>query len=302
MSFKIGIHGAQQDIEIDDLRRLWKFADQGGFDFISVWDHFYEAPPIDGNSPVFEAIALMSALASETENVRIGCHVLCMTYRNPGLLANSLMTIDHLSKGRLEVGLGAGWQVPEHEAYGFSFDSPAQRSDRLEEGIKIIRSMFTKDTTNFSGNYYKFSDAKLYPRPVQENIPIVVGGRGEKRTLPAAARLADGWNVPYVTSKEFLRLNTILDELCRIENREPDSLHRSVNLHMKMSATETNEYIGVEISDLANGNLTGGPSQAIKIINEYRDSGAERVSIAVRPPIDWEALEAFTQEVIPAFK
>ena len=132
MSFKIGIHGAQQDIEIDDLRRLWKFADQGGFDFISVWDHFYEAPPIDGNSPVFEAIALMSALASETENVRIGCHVLCMTYRNPGLLANSLMTIDHLSKGRLEVGLGAGWQIPEHKAYGFSFDSPAQRSDRLE--------------------------------------------------------------------------------------------------------------------------------------------------------------------------
>ena len=111
MAVKIGIHGGQQDIEMDELRRMWRFADSNGFDFISLWDHFYEAPPIDGDSPVFEAIAGMAALAAETENARIGCHVLCVTYRNPGLLANSIMTIDHISHGRVEVGLGAGWQT-----------------------------------------------------------------------------------------------------------------------------------------------------------------------------------------------
>ena len=100
MAVKIGIHGGQQDIEMDELRRMWRFADSNGFDFISLWDHFYEAPPIDGDSPVFEAIAGMAALAAETENARIGCHVLCVTYRNPGLLANSIMTIDHISHGR----------------------------------------------------------------------------------------------------------------------------------------------------------------------------------------------------------
>ncbi|HIN72743.1 MAG TPA: LLM class flavin-dependent oxidoreductase, partial [Dehalococcoidia bacterium] len=139
MAVKIGIHGGQQDIEMDELRRMWRFADSNGFDFISLWDHFYEAPPIDGDSPVFEAIAGMAALAAETENARIGCHVLCVTYRNPGLLANSIMTIDHISHGRVEVGLGAGWQVPEHMAYGYPFDSPKARSDRLEEGIEALR-------------------------------------------------------------------------------------------------------------------------------------------------------------------
>ena len=150
MAVKIGIHGGQQDIEMDELRRMWRFADSNGFDFISLWDHFYEAPPIDGDSPVFEAIAGMAALAAETENARIGCHVLCVTYRNPGLLANSIMTIDHISHGRVEVGLGAGWQVPEHIAYGYPFDSPKARSDRLEEGIEALRMLFTEDVSNYS--------------------------------------------------------------------------------------------------------------------------------------------------------
>lgn len=300
MAVKIGIHGGQQDIEMDELRRMWRFADRSGFDFISLWDHFYEAPPIDGNSPVFEAVAGMAALAAETQNARIGCHVLCMTYRNPGLLANSIMTIDHISHGRVEVGLGAGWQIPEHQAYGFTFDSAGERSDRLEEGVQALRMLFTEEVSNFSGRYYNLRDAKLYPRPVQERIPIVVGGRGERRTLPTAARLADGWNVPYVTVEEFARLNAVLDERCQIEGRDPVSLDRSVNLHMRMGTDAKHAALIERERGATDGAVAGTTHQAIETIKAYEEAGASRVSIAIRPPIEWESLQAFVEEVMPA--
>lgn len=302
MSIEIGIHGGQQDVSMDELRRMWKFADRSGFDFISLWDHFYEAPPVDGNAPVFEAIAGMATLAADTVNAKIGCHVLCVTYRNPGLLANSIMTIDHVSHGRVEVGLGAGWQVPEHLAYGFPFDSPKERSDRLEEGIEVLRMLFSQDVSNFDGNYYQLRDAKLNPPPVQEKIPIVVGGRGKRRTLPTAARLADGWNVPYVTVEEFTRLNALLDEICQIENRDPTNLHRSVNLHMRMGTSAKHAAQIQSERGLAEGVVGGTHQEAIETIKAYEEAGADRVSIAIRPPIEWESLQAFAEEVIPAVK
>ena len=108
MALQLGVHTGQQDIEMDELRKLWRYVDSRGFDFVSIWDHFYEAPPIDGTSPEFESVACMAAIAVETQHVRIGCHVFCMGYRNPVLLANSLMTIDHLSHRRVEAAVGAG--------------------------------------------------------------------------------------------------------------------------------------------------------------------------------------------------
>ena len=134
MVLKIGLHTGQQDIEMDELRRLWRFADNNGFDFLSIWDHLYEAGGQSPETPCFEAVACMAAMAVETKNVQLGCHVFCMNYRNPGLLANSMVTIDHMTGGRLEVGLGSGWHVREHEAYGFRFPPTKERMDRLEEG------------------------------------------------------------------------------------------------------------------------------------------------------------------------
>ena len=302
MSLRIGLHTGQQNIEMDELRRLWRFADNNGFDFISVWDHFYEAPPTDGNTPEFEAIAAMAALAAETQNARIGCHVLCVTYRNPGLLANSIMTIDHISHGRVELGIGAGWHVAEHAAYGFDFDSPRVRSDRLEEGIQALRMLLTQEVSNFSGTHFQLQDAKLYPRPVQDRVPIVVGGRGERRTLPTAARLADGWNVPYITLSEFTRLNAVMDELCQIEGRDPADLDRSVNLHMRMGTDAAHAARIEQRLGSVQGAVTGNPQQTIETIKTYEEAGANRVSVAIRPPVEWEALQAFVEEVIPGLK
>ena len=303
MALRIGMHAGQQNIEIDELRRLWRFADEHGFDFLSCWDHFYEAPPTDGTSPCFEAVACMAAMAMETERVRIGCHVFCMTYRNPALLANAMMTVDHLSGGRVEVGVGAGWHATEHEAYGYRFDPPKQRLDREEEGIQVLRLLFTQERSDFTGEYYDLSDAMLYPRPVQERIPLVVGGHGEKRTLRIAARHADGWNVPYVSVEEFVRLSGVLDMWCEREDRDPATVERSVNLHMQMGTSAADaERIAQSGGAFGRmgGAVTGVPGQAVETLQAYGEAGAARVSIAIRAPVEWEALQAFAEEVIPA--
>ena len=187
---------------------------------------------------IAKSIAAMTLLAAETEHVRIGCHVFCMNYRNPALLAKSLMTIDHASHGRVEAGLGAGWHVQEHEGYGYTFHGVKERLDRLEEGLQIIQGMFTQERTTFEGRYYQAREATLFPRPVQSPIPIVVGGRGEKRTLKIAAQYANGWNVPYINVEEYERLNGVLDDWCEKVDRDPSELERSVNLHMLMGAND----------------------------------------------------------------
>jgi F420-dependent oxidoreductase-like protein len=303
MALRLGVHTGQQNITMQELRKLWRFIDGAGFDWISVWDHFYEAPSTDGNTPCFEAIAAMSALAVETQTVRVGCLVFCMNYRNPGLLANSLMTIDHLSSGRLEVGLGAGWHVAEHAAYGYPFDGVKERLDRLEEGTQALRLLFTQEQTDFEGRYYRLQDAKLYPRPVQARIPIIVGGRGERRTLRIAARHADGWNAAYVTAEEFGRLSGILDEWCEREGRDPATIDRTVNIHMHMGAdtADAKRILEARAGTAAGGALTGAPKDAIEQLQAYQAAGATRVNIAIRPPVEWDALHAFAEEVIPAF-
>lgn len=295
-----GVHTGQQDIALDDLRRLWRAAEDSGFEWISIWDHFYEAPNKNGVGPTYEAIALMAAIACETTRVRIGCLVFCMGYRNPALLAKSLTTIDHLSHGRVTVGLGAGWHVEEHAAYGYEFPAIKERLDRLSEGTRLIRSMLTKERTTFEGRYYRTFDVSNEPRPVQERVPIIIGGRGEQRTLRMAAAYADGWNVPYISAADFSQKSRVLDEWCAHYRRDPASIERSVNLHFLMSSTGDDP--AARLGPIAaQGGLAGSPQQVIDAIGQYVDAGAAQVNIAFRPPVDWDALQQFVDEVMPAF-
>lgn len=302
MSLKLGIHTGQQNISMDELRRLWRFADANGFDFISIWDHFYDAPHVDLNAPVFEAIACLATIAAETQRARIGCHVFCATYRNPALLAKSIVTIDHISHGRVELGIGAGWHEPEHRAFGYPFGSPKERSDRLEEAVQVLRLLLTQEVSSFAGTYYQLNEAHFFPRPVQPRLPIVVGGRGEQRTLRTAARYADGWNVPYISVEEFQRLNGVLDAHCERIGRDPAELERSINLHMRMGVNAEHAARIQRERGPAQGALAGTPQQAIETLKAYEAAGAARVSIAIRPPVEWDALQAFVEEVMPAVR
>ena len=307
-----GLHIGQQNISMDEMRRTWRWADTAGFDWVDVWDHFYEAPYEDGNGSCFEATSCMAAIACETKNVRIGVLVLGMNYRHPAVLANTLVTIDHLSGGRLEIGLGAGWHHDEYRAYGISFLPIGPRMDILEEGVQVVRMLTTQERSTFAGRHFQLDNAACKPAPVQVRPRIWIGGNGEKRTLRIAARHADGWNTPYPSPADFVRLSGVLDNWCETEGRDPATIERTVNLSFHMSATagdlERNERRFKETWGTASdvmrnrGVVLGLAGQAIDLVGRYREGGAGRVNIALRPPIDWDALQAWTTEVIPAFR
>ena len=232
-----------------------------------------------------------------------------MNYRHPAVLANALVTIDHLSGGRLEIGLGAGWHEPEYRAYGIPFRPIKERMDILEEGVQVVRLLTTQERSDFAGTYYQLANAACNPRPLQPRPRIWVGGRGEKRTLRIAARHADGWNVPYVSPAEYRRLSGVLDEWCEKEGRDPATIERNVNLSFHMAASSAQlaaaERHFVETWGPASeamrsaGVVVGTPAQALETVASYRDAGAARINIAIRPPVDWDALQAWAEQVIP---
>jgi alkanesulfonate monooxygenase SsuD/methylene tetrahydromethanopterin reductase-like flavin-dependent oxidoreductase (luciferase family) len=231
-----------------------------------------------------------------------------MNYRHPAILANALVTIDHLSNGRLEIGLGAGWHQPEYHAFGIPFEPIGKRMDMLEEGVQVVRMLTTQDRSDFQGKYYQLNNAACNPKPVQARPRIWVGGNGEKRTLRIAARHADGWNSPYTSADEFKRLNGILDQWCEKEGRDPATIERNINLSFHMAANSADlpkaeqEYLRTwgRASDAmrSRGVVLGTPDRALDLVARYREAGAARVNIALRPPVDWDALRAWETEVI----
>jgi F420-dependent oxidoreductase-like protein len=307
----LGAHVGQQNLTMEELRALWCRLDDAGLDWISLWDHFYEAPPQGGTLPHFEAVAALAALACDTTNARLGCLVFYVGYRNPGLLARSAITIDHLSGGRFELGLGAGWHEWEAEAYGYDFPGVGTRIDLLDEATQMIGGLLTQDRTDFSGTHYRAVDASMIPKPVNDHMPIWIGGKGEKRTLRLAARHADGWNAAYVSADEFRHLNGVLDHWCEVEGREPTEIERSVNLMFELGsdrddvARRADDFVvqwGAMADRVRNGALLGTPDQAAEQVLAYRDAGADMVNVALRAPVDPDVLDAYLTQVVPALR
>jgi F420-dependent oxidoreductase-like protein len=307
-----GVHIGQQNLSADKLRATWRRMDEAGMDWISLWDHFYEAPPAGGTLPHFETLTALGALAAETRQARLGCLVLYPGYRNPALLARAATTLDHLSGGRFVMGLGAGWHEQEARANGYDFPPLGQRLEMLEESLQLIRSMLTQPRTSFAGRHFRTDDASCLPPPLQRRLPLWVGGTGERRTLRIAARHADGWNAAYIGPQEFARLNGVLDQWCRSESRDPAAIERSVNLSFSLSSTaeraaraeqELRERWGeAALPRLRQGSLLGTPDQAFKRVGEYLEAGAHNVNVALRAPWDDQALEIYASEVVPALQ
>jgi F420-dependent oxidoreductase-like protein len=311
MGMTFGIHIGHMGGPLDEMRRLWRFADVEGFDWFSVSDHFQESPPQGGELDCFEAVSTLTAAALETTRVRLGSLVYCVVYRNPALLAKSLTTIDHLSGGRVDCGLGAGWHEIEAKAYGYPFPSIGPREDMLEEYAQVMRLLFDPERrrATFEGRHFRVEDAPNNPKPVQSRIPVWIGGRGEKRTLRAAARYADGWNAPYIGPEDWKHKSDVLDRWCEKEGRDPRAILRTVNLGFYLGA----DARGVERGEATfrrhwgggeprTGWLRGTPRQVMEMIASFRDLGCTRVNLAFREgPYDWDALHAFADEVLPAF-
>jgi alkanesulfonate monooxygenase SsuD/methylene tetrahydromethanopterin reductase-like flavin-dependent oxidoreductase (luciferase family) len=312
MAMTFGIHIGHMGGPLDEMRRLWRFADDTGFDWFSVSDHFQESPPQGGDLDCFEGTSTMTAIAMETKRVRIGSLVYCMAYRNPGLLAKVLTTIDHLSGGRIECGIGAGWHEIEARAFGYAFPAIGVREDMLEEGAQILRMLFDPAVprASFEGKHFEIANAPNNPKPLQPHLRIWIGGQGEKRTLRAVARCADGWNAPYIDPDVWTAKSRVLDQWCEKEGRDPAAVLRTVNLGFYCGAdakgvarqeTMLVQHWGSQL-ETRRGGLRGTPRENLDMIAAYRDAGCARLNIAFRQgPYDWDALHAFAEDVLPRF-
>jgi alkanesulfonate monooxygenase SsuD/methylene tetrahydromethanopterin reductase-like flavin-dependent oxidoreductase (luciferase family) len=306
MALKLGIHCGPQDISMADLRKLWSMGDRAGFHWISVWDHFYANPLAERTNSCFEGVAAMTALAATTQKVRVGCLMFCILFRNPGLLAKSAITIDHLSNGRVELGVGGGWFEEEFKEFGYGWPPIKERLDALEEGLQVLQLLLHEGQATFRGKHFQLEGAVSGPRPVQPHLRLWVGGRGEKRTPRIAAQYADGFNLPYVSPEAFREQNRKVDDYCAGFNRDPKSIERTVNLHFYMGSTPAGEQKAqAQIARLNpathGGVLQGTAQQVIDRIGEYDKVGAQGVNIAFRPPVDWDAFETFIAKVLPVF-
>ena len=210
---------------------VWRAADDIDV-FESAWtmDHFYPlTPPMTGTH--LESWTMLAALAQATKRLRLGCMVNGMHYRHPAVTANAAVTVDHISGGRFLLGLGAGWFEPESNAYGIALGSLTERFDRFDEGLEVISSLLTNEHTTFQGRYYTLTDARCEPKPVQARLPIVIGGKGPRRTLPAAARWADQWDMTSpADTAHWKALSGTLDGCCAAIGRDPSAIRRSIHL------------------------------------------------------------------------
>ena len=268
---RFGIKTAPQHTSWGDMLDVWRAAVEVEL-FETAWnfDHFY---PLQGdkNGPCLEAWVTLSALAQATSRIRIGCMVNGVPYRHPALVANMAASLDIVSGGRLELGLGAGWNEQETKAYGIDLLPMGQRMDRFEEAVEVIDSLLAHEITTFQGKYFQLEQARCEPKgPQQPRPPIVIGGGGEKRTLRIAARFAQHWNLPFATPEVFHKKNEILLAHCEAVGRDSSLIMRSVQIE------STADQDPAEVADSAAALFAAGVDQVILTLRTpYR---AERVA------------------------
>jgi F420-dependent oxidoreductase-like protein len=221
-----------QNTTWSDMLAIWRAADDIDV-FTEAWnfDHFYPLhPPLGG--PCLESWTTLAALAQATRRLRVGSMVNGMHYRHPAVTANMAASLDIISGGRLNLGLGAGWFEPESKAYGIPLGTLTERMDRFDEGVEVVHRLLTQEHTTFAGRFYELVEARCEPKPIQQpRPPIVIGGKGEKRTLRTVARFADYWDAMFhEDTTSWLRLNDVLRARCDEVGRDPSEIRRSVHL------------------------------------------------------------------------
>ena len=225
---RVDLKLAPQNCTVEDLRHIWRLADDAGFDGVWDFDHF-NSIGASTTGPVFEGWTLLGAMAALTKRVRIGCMVTGVTYRHPAVVAKMAVTVDHLSNGRLDVGIGAAWAVNEHESLGMPFPPNGSRIRALQEACVVMKRLWTEPRASYQGTHYRLSEAVGEPKPLQQpHPPLWIGGEGEKLMLRVVARHADVWNHTSNDPQKSARLSRILDEHCAAIGRDPTAIGRSV--------------------------------------------------------------------------
>jgi len=282
-----------------------------GFDSIWVYDHFITAPA--SNEACFESWTTLSALATLTKKVGLGQLVTCNSYRYPAVLAKMGATLDVISNGRLNLGIGAGWYQLEYNMYGIPYPKDSVRLAQLREAVQIIKKMWTEDEPSFHGQYYTIDKAINSPKPIQKpHPPILIGGEGKKVTLRIVAELADRCNFGGpITPQRYKEVLEILNEHCRKVGRKINQIEKTLIVDYTVIAknkTALNKKIqkfkpkNVSKTQFIEGNLVGTPEEIIRRIEEFMDVGVAYVMMRFPDMIENEPLQLFADKVMPSFR
>jgi alkanesulfonate monooxygenase SsuD/methylene tetrahydromethanopterin reductase-like flavin-dependent oxidoreductase (luciferase family) len=310
MALKLGINLWSQASDWPTYLAAGRRAEDLGYDTLWTWDHIY-AIFGDPHQPIFEGYTALAALAQATERIRLGLFVGANTFRNPGLAAKAITTIDHISGGRAIAGIGGAWFELEHQAFGIDFGSGfGQRLDWLAEAAPAMRAMFDgTPVTSPAGGRYAFDEVRLDPRPVQDHLPIMIGGGGEKKTLRIVAQWADMWNV-FGTPETVAAKDEILRAHCADVGRDTSQIERTLGckVTIRSSAAEAErvrrsllEHNRTPMSRVE-GDVsfwTGTPEQIAETMLSYMRVGFEHFIVELPAPYDVETMESMVEIVRP---
>lgn len=295
-----GVHTGPENANPAQMIGLWQRIEALGFDWISLWDHFWS---FTGDGGLLETVSTQTALACHTQRVRCGVYVYSIGYRHPAVLANAIASIDHFANGRAEVGLGAGWATEEYTAYGIPFPPAAVRLDMLEEGVQVLTSLLHGTRTSFRGQHFELREAVLRPPPVQAHLPVWVGGIGERRTLRIAAQHADGWDAPLLPVDEWAHKRAVLVRHCDELGRDPASIRTCAHFAAAPDERSLQEQWGSLAPQYRSTTLVGGDDQVREGIERFVAAGADQVVLSVSGGLADEIVEWVAALLeLPAFE
>ena len=296
----------QQGATYDDLLAVARTAEDLGYGAFFRSDH-YLGMGTEGLPGPTDAWITLAGLARDTNSIRLGTLMTSATFRYPGPLAISVAQVDQMSGGRVELGIGAGWFEAEHTAYGIPFPDTRERFDRLEESLAIITGLWRTpvgERFDFDGRHYQLSDSPSLPKPTQSpHPPVLIGGKGKKRTPALAARYADEFNVPFEGLVETEAIFGRVREACTAVGRDPSSLTYSNALVLCCGQDEAElarraEAIGREVDELRENGLAGTPDEVVDRIGRYAEAGSQRIYLQVLDLSDLDHLELVAEKVM----
>jgi F420-dependent oxidoreductase-like protein len=309
---RFGIQTGQQDVTWERMRDLWQKVDAWGYDSLWNFDHFYPIFVPDPTGPCMESWTLLGALSQVTKRARIGALVNGNTYRHPALTAKMTATLDQICGGRLNLGIGAGWFEHEHQSLGFDFKTVAGRLEALDESCQIIKGMLTRDKTTLSGKHYQVVDAVCNPKPIQNNLPLMIGGHGERVLLKLVAKHADMWNMTNADAPEMKRLIGVIERHADTVGRDADLVEKTVMIAMSYNPPKPRaEMLTGLVAMMAQTTpekardrmVIGNKQECIDKIEVFIKAGVTHfIFMGVWPMIVDDEVQAFAEEVIPAFR
>ncbi|MEU7617338.1 LLM class F420-dependent oxidoreductase [Micromonospora rifamycinica] len=298
----------QQGATYDQLLTVARAAEDAGYGAFFRSDHYLAMGSSTGEPGPTDAWTTLAGLARDTSRIRLGTLVTAATFRLPGPLAITVAQVDQMSGGRVELGIGAGWFADEHTAYGIPFPSVGERFDRLEEQLAVITGLWATpagETFDFAGKYYPVANSPALPKPVQQpRPPILLGGKGPKRTPRLAARYADEFNLPFVSVDETVAQFGRVRAACAEAGRDPGTLRWSNALVLCCGRDDAEvarraAVLGREPAELRQNGVAGTPAEVVDTIGRYAAAGSERIYLQVLDLADLDHLELVAAEVMP---